>query len=167
MRQDYSYTTGKGGVSLDLRASPGVSIPTDHRKQAIAGSESTQAQTPQGEDLGHLLTKQPWKGWLRVREVWKGSWRRERIAINCGLRICCSRGTVAYCTAQSFLRGRGQPSLGRVSDRMESMKSISGSELCQEGGITDSTLSTLGRHASSAMQALARFLMTTACLKCA
>lgn len=53
-------------------ASPGISIPTSHWKQAIAGSESTQAQTPQGEDLGHLLTKQPWKGWLRVREVWKG-----------------------------------------------------------------------------------------------
>lgn len=86
--------------------------------------------------------------------------------IHCGLRICCSRGTVANCTAQSFLRGRGQPSLRRVSDRMELMKNINGSKLCQEGSITNSTLATLGRHASGAMQALAHFLMIAACLKC-
>lgn len=86
--------------------------------------------------------------------------------INYGLRICFSRETVAYCTAQSFLRGRGQPSLGRISDRMELMKSINGSELCQECSITNSTLSTPGHHASSARQALVHFLMMTACLKC-
>lgn len=65
MRQDCCYTMEKRGVSLDLRGFPGLllvfPIPTDHRKQAIAGSESTQAQIPQDEDLGHLLTKQRWK----------------------------------------------------------------------------------------------------------
>lgn len=55
------HNGGKGGVSLDLRgftgASLGGSISTDHKERAIAESQSTQSRTPQGEYLGHLLTK--------------------------------------------------------------------------------------------------------------
>lgn len=55
-------------------------------------TENRQVKAGRDEGLGHLVTMQPQKCWLRLRKVSNGYWKREMVGRSRDLRLGCSNG---------------------------------------------------------------------------